>query len=140
DDVVHFQAAAAHAFLDVLRGVHGAGHHVHLGFQAHAGHAQRLAHAFLVIDHVVLGQGVQDTLVGRDGHRLGSIQYALDVGAADFAITDRHDAVGVQAADVIAGNADESRVDAATRHQLGFFHCALDGLHGGFDVHHHALF
>ncbi len=48
--------------------------------------------------------------------------------------------MGVQAADVIACNAHEGRVDAAARHQLSFFNGALDRLHGGLDVHHHAFF
>jgi hypothetical protein len=112
---------------------------VNLGFQTHAGHAQWLANAFLVVDHVILRQGVQHALVGRNRHGLGSVEYALEVGGADFAIADGDDAVGVQAADVIAGHADERRVDAAAGHQLGFFDGALDRLHGGLDVHHHAL-
>ena len=110
-----------------------------LGFQAHARHAQGLAHAFLVVDHIVLRQGVQHPLVGRNGHGLGGVEHALEVGGADFAVADGDDAVGVQAADVVAGHADERRVDAAAGHQLGLFDGALDRLHGRFDVHHHAL-
>ncbi|MNZ51350.1 hypothetical protein D3C78_691600 [compost metagenome] len=110
-----------------------------LGFQAHARHAQRLAHTFLVIDHVVLRQGVQHALVSRNGHGLGSIKHTFEVGKADLAVANGDDAVGVQAADMVAGHADERRVDAAASHQLRFFHCALDRLHGGLDVHHHAL-
>lgn len=139
DDVVDLEAAAAHALLDVLRSIHRAGHHVHLGFQAHPGHAQRLAHAFLVIDHVILGQGMQHPLVRRDRHRLGGIQYPFDIRRVHLAIADRHDAVGIEAADVVAGDADERRVDTATGHLLGLIDGALDRLHGGLDVHHHAL-
>ncbi|MNR08675.1 hypothetical protein D3C85_1248430 [compost metagenome] len=80
DDVVDFQTAATYALLDVLRGVHCAGHHVHLGFQAHTGHAQRLAYTFLVIDDVILRQGMQHALVSRDRHRLGRVEHALQVG------------------------------------------------------------
>lgn len=80
---------------------------MHLGFQAHPGHAQRLAHAFLVIDHVILGQGMQHPLVRRDRHRLGGIQYPFDIRRVHLAIADRHDAVGIEAADVVAGDADE---------------------------------
>lgn len=112
---------------------------MHLGFQAHPGHAQRLAHAFLVIDHVILGQGMQHPLVRRDRHRLGGIQYPFDIRRVHLAIADRHDAVGIEAADVVAGDADERRVDTATGHLLGLVDGALDRLHGGLDVHHHAL-
>ncbi|MCY1176140.1 hypothetical protein D9M73_164010 [compost metagenome] len=83
---------------------------------------------------------MQHALVSRDRHGLGSVEHTLKVRRADFAITNRHDAVGVQAADVIAGHADECRVNAATGHQLRFFDGALDRLHGGFDIHHHAFF
>src|SRR5690606_29304426 len=49
------------------------------------------------------------------------------------------DAMGVHAADVIAGDAGEHRVNLAASHQLRLFDSALDGLHGGLDIHHHAL-
>ena len=68
---------------------------MNLGFQTHAGHAQRLTHAFLVIDHIVLRQGVQHALIRRDGHGLGGIEYALQIRGADFAITNGNDAVAV---------------------------------------------
>src|SRR5450830_141944 len=139
NDVVDFQAAAAHTLFNVLCGIDRAGHHVDLGFQPHARHAEGLAYAFLVVDHVVLRQGVQHALVRRDRHGLGRVEYALKVGRTDFTVADRHDAVGVQAADVIARHADERRVNPATGHQLCFFDGALDRLHGGLDVHHHAL-
>ena len=112
---------------------------MHLGFQTHAGHAQRFTHTFLVIDHVILWQGVQHALVRRDGHGLGGVEYALQIRRAHFAIANGHNAVAVEAADMVAGHADKGRVNAATGHQLGFFHSALDRLHGGFDIDHHAL-
>ena len=112
---------------------------MHLGLQAHAGHAQRLAHAFLVIDHVILGQGVQHALVRGNRHGLRGVEHALDVGRAHFTITYGDDTVAVQAADVIASHTDERRVNAATRHQLRLFHRTLDRGHGGFDIDHHAL-
>ena len=42
DQVLDLETAALHALLDVLGRVHRAGHQVHLAFQAHAGHAERL--------------------------------------------------------------------------------------------------
>jgi hypothetical protein len=66
DDVLHLEAAALDALDDVLRGADRAGDHVHLGLQPHAGHAQRLLDAFLVVDDVFLRQDVQDLLVGRN--------------------------------------------------------------------------
>ena len=67
---------------------------MHLGFQAHAGHAQRLAHPFLVIDDVFLGQDVQGALIGRDRHGLRRIDYPLHIVGQDFAVADGDDAVG----------------------------------------------
>ncbi len=107
NDVVHFQTAAAHALLDILRGVHRAGDYVHLGLQTHAGHAQRFTHALLVVDHVVLRQGVQHALIGRNGNRLRRVEHTLQIGGTHFAVADGHDAVGIQAADVVTGQTDE---------------------------------
>ena len=54
-------------------------------------------------------------------------------------VADADHAVGVQAAHVAAGDAGIHRVDLAAGHELGFLHRALDRLHGGLDVDHHAL-
>ena len=133
------QAAALHALDDVLRGAVGTGDDVHLGLQAHAGHAERLADAFLRVDDEFLRQDVQDLLVGRDRHRLRRVDHAVDVAGCDFLVADRDDAVRVQAAHVAAGDAGVHRVDLAAGHQLGFFDRALDRLHGRVDVDDHAL-
>ena len=78
-------------------------------------------------------------LVGGNRHGLGRVDHVLHVHIADLAIADRHHAVRVQAAHMAAGDAGVHRVDLAAGHQLGLFDGALDRLHGGFDVHHHAL-
>ena len=84
--VTHLQPAAAHAFHDVLRRRHGAGDDVHLDLEAHAAHAQRLAHAVLAVDDEFLRQDVQDLLVVRDRDRLRRLDDAVEfrggVGAA----------------------------------------------------------
>ncbi len=46
----------------------------------------------------------------------------------------------IEAAHVTAGDAGVHRVNFTARHQFGFFHGALDGLHGGFDVDHDSFF
>jgi hypothetical protein len=108
-------------------------------FQAHAAHPDRVADAFLgVVDDVFLGDGVQDLLVGRHGDGLGRLEHAVEVGIGHFAARHRHDTGRVAALGVAAGNGGVDRADLAAGHQLGFFHRALDRLHGGFDVHHHA--
>ncbi len=112
---------------------------MHLGLQTHARHAERLAHAFLVIDHVFLRKDMQHLLIGRNRHGLAGIQYPLDIGLDDLTVTDGNDAVGIEAADVVAGQTREYRVDLAAGHELGFFYGALDRLDGGLDVDHYAL-
>ena len=97
------------------------------------------ARLLLVVDHVVLRPGVQHALVSRDRHGLGGVDHALDVGRADFAIADRHDAVGVQAADVIARQRRRTPSESGNRPSAALLRWRADRLHGGLDVHHHAL-
>ena len=138
-DVVDRQAAALHALDDVLRGALGARHDVHLGLETHARHADRLADAFLIIDDEFLRQDVQDLLVGRNRHGARRIDHAIDVIGRHFLVADRDDAVRVETAHMTAGNARVHRMNFATGHQLGFFDGALNRLHGGLDIHHHAF-
>ncbi len=139
DQVLHLDAAAAHALDDVLRCGHGTRDDVHLDLEPHARHADRLAHILLAIDDEFLAQHVQDLLVGRDVHGARRLERAVDVERADFAVLHRHHAGGVEAADVAAGDADIGRGDLAIGHQLGFFQRPLDRRHGGLDVDDHTL-
>jgi hypothetical protein len=138
-DVLDRQPAALYALDDVLRRALRAGHYVHLRLEAHAGHADRLADALLVIDQELLRDDVQDLLVGRDGNGARGVDDALDVAGRDLALANRDDAVRVQAAHVAAGDARVDVADLAAGHQLGFLDRALDRQHGGLDVDHHAL-
>ena len=67
----------------------GAGDDVHLGLQAHARHADRVADALLAVDDEFLRQHVQDLLVGGDRHRLGGVDDVLDVAVAHLLVADR---------------------------------------------------
>src|SRR6516165_8285545 len=64
----------------------------------------------------------------------------IDIAVAHLLVAHAHYAVRVEAAYVTAGNAGEHRVDLAAGHELGFLHRALDRLHRGLDVDHHAFF
>ena len=139
DQVVHLQAAALHALADVAGGRLGAGDQVRAHLEPHAAHAHRVADAFLgVVDDVFLRDGVQDLLVGRHRDRLGGLEHAVEVGIGHFAAGHRHDARGIAALGVAAGNRGVHGADLAAGHQLGLFDRALDRLHRGLDVHHHA--
>ena len=139
DQIVHFEPAAAHALDDVLRRAHRAGDDMHLHFEADAAHADRLAHIFLAVDDEFLREDMQHLLVGRNVDRLRRFDHARHVGLRDFLLLDRHHAARIEAADMAAGDPGEHVRDLAVGHQLGFFERALNGLHGGFDIHHHAF-
>jgi hypothetical protein len=78
-DVGDVEAGAVAALDDVLRRGDGAGDDVDLRLQAHAGHAERLLDAVLLVDDVVLRQDVQHLAVHRDRDRLRGVDHALDV-------------------------------------------------------------
>jgi hypothetical protein len=120
DQIVHLQAAAANALHDVLRRGHRAGDDVNLHLEAHARHADRLAHVLLPVDDEFLPQHVEDLLVGRNVHGARGVDCALHVERADLAVLDGHHPRRVEAADVAARNADEGRADLAIGHEFGF--------------------
>src|SRR5260221_634645 len=138
-DVVDAETAALHALDDVLCRAVGAGDDVHLGLEPHSRHADGIADAFLRIDDVFLRQDVQDLLIGGNGDRLGGIDHAFDVALHHLLVLDGDDAVRIEAAHVAAGNSGVDRVDFASGHELRLFDRALNGLHRGLDVDHHAL-
>ena len=140
DDVVHFQATALHALDDVLCRALGPRHHVNLGLEPHAGHADRFANAFLAVDQEFLRQDVEYLLVRGYRDRLGRIDNAIHVPGRYFLVADRHDAVRIQTAHVAAGYSRVDRVNITPRHQFRFLDGALDRMHRRLDVHDDALF
>ena len=113
---------------------------MHLRLEADAGHAPGLLDALLVVDHVLLGQHVEHLLVGGYRHGPRRVEDALEILGHHLLILDRHDSVGVQAADVGAGDADVHRMNLAAGHELRLIDGALDRLHRGVDVDDHTLF
>src|SRR5690606_32928927 len=97
------------------------------------------ADAVLIVDHVLLGQDMQDLAVCWNGDRFGGIDDTLDVVLADFLVLDGHDSVGVETTDVTSCDADVDGRDVASSHVLRFLNRLLNRLHGGIDVDHHAL-
>ena len=138
-ETFHRQPAALDALVEVLRGRKRAGHHVDLGFQAHAGHTDRVLNAFLAVDHVFLRHHMQDLLIGRDRHRARRFDHRIDIARSDFAVADRDHADRVQGPDMAAGDADVCCAHPAVGHQLGGFDGAADRIDGVVDVDHHAL-
>ena len=140
DQIVHFQSTATHALDDVLRRRDRSGDDVHLDFEPHAAHAERLAHSVLPVDDEFLGEDVQDLLVGRNWHGARGLDRALHVDRRHLLVLDRYHPGGVEALDVAPGDARENALDLAVGHQFRFFERALDGVHGRLDVYDHALF
>ena len=91
-------------------------------------------------DDEFLRQNVNRSLVRRYRDRLRSFDYALDIAAGHFLVAYSDDAVGIQTADMAAGDSRMDGVDFATSHQFGLFHRTLNRLDGGLDVHDHTLF
>ena len=75
---------------------------MHARIQAHATHANRLAHARLVVNDVFLHHGVQDLMVGGDVHRFGGVFGAFNVGFCYFAIFNFDHALRIKATNVVA--------------------------------------
>src|SRR5262249_17997216 len=109
------------------------------GFQAHAGHAERLFDAVLVVDDVILRQDVQHFAVHRDRDGFRRVHHALDVALAHLFVFHRHDAVAVEPLDVAAGDAGEYGIDFAPGHHAGFGHGLLDRFDRALDVDDDAL-
>ncbi len=81
------QAAAAHAFDDVLGRALGTGDDVDLGLQADAAHADRLLH-LLAVDDELLRLDQQQALVGGDVDRLGGLHHpATSAGVTSRSFT-----------------------------------------------------
>jgi hypothetical protein len=56
-------------------------HEMRVHFETHAGHADRVADAFLrIVQHVVARYRVQDLLVGRDCNGLRRFEHAVEIG------------------------------------------------------------
>ena len=138
-DVGHVQAGPVAGFDDVLGAGHGAGDDVHLGLQADAAHAERLADAVLLVDDELLGQDMDDLPVHGDGDGLGGVDDAAHVLLGDLAVLDGDDALGVDPLDVAAGDPGVDRFDLAAGHQLRLFDGLADRGDRALDVDDHPL-
>jgi len=139
DQIIHFQSTAAHTLDDVLGRADCAGNHMHPGLQAHTGHTHRLLDPLLLIDDELLGQDMQNLLIGWYGYSAGGIDHPLHITVGHLVILDCHNAVGVETANVAASDTGMHRMNLATGHQLCLLHCPLNRLNGGLNIHHHTL-
>ena len=85
-DVGHGEAAALDAAdRRSARSERRRGDQVDAHLEAHAAHADRVADAVLVVDHVLARQRVEDHAVGVDRDGARAFEHALEVGARDLA-------------------------------------------------------
>jgi hypothetical protein len=136
DQAVGLEASAVHAAYQVLRRRYRPGDDMDLGFEPYADHVERVADAFLVVHYEGLRYHVQHFAVHGYHDGPGSLDDALDVGLAYLAplAGDGHDASGVDALDIGAGNADEAVLDLAAGHQLRGFDGLGHRLERRFDI------
>src|SRR5436190_13058769 len=134
EQVAHVEPGAVAALDQVLPRAHRAGHDVDARFEAHAGHADRLADAVLVVDDELLRQDVEDLLVGGEGDGARGVHDPLDVPRRHLAVADRDHAMAVEALDVAPGRAGDHAADLAGGHQLRLLDRPADRLHRLLDV------
>ena len=138
-DVRHFHFAAVAGTHDILRRGHGPGHDVHLHFQTHARHAQRIGNAALIVHNIFLRQNVDHFAVGGNIDGPGRIQRPVNIALRHFAAADGNDAVAVDAVDMAAGNAHVDGVNLAAGHEFGSLNGRTDGTHRLLNVDHYPL-
>src|SRR5207249_582585 len=139
EQVAHVEPGAVAALDQVLPGAHRAGHDVDARLEAHAGHADRLADAVLVVDDELLRQDVEDLLVGGEGDGTRGVHDPLDVPRRHLAVAHRDHAMAVEPLDVAPGRACDHAADLAGGHQLGLLDRPADRLHRLLDVDDDAL-
>ncbi len=105
----------------VLQAVDVAVNDVDIHLDPRAVHADRVEDAGLAIHLKMLADGVDDAVVGGKIDRLGVLDHVLHVLLGDFAVggNDGMNAVIVEAADVVAGDAQIDAADFDIGHLLG---------------------
>ena len=123
----HLITRTLHAPPEVLDRAGEDRHQVYLGLQPGAGHPDRLGDALLLVDQVVLGNGMEQLVVPAEAHVARDIIDPRHVAGADLAAGDRDHPVGAPGRDVLSRDAAEDRADLHARHRLGVLHRLGDG-------------
>ena len=92
NELVDLDPGALHALGEVLHARARRGDDVRLDLEAHRGHADRVADAFLAVDHVTARDDVQDLARVRDGDRSGRLDRTDGVAAVDVVPDGHHSA------------------------------------------------
>ncbi len=99
------------------------GHQMNRHLESSAQHSERISDTSLFIDDELLRNGVEDLAIRWEGSRLGGFEYSVDVLTGDLTILPcyRHNAAGIDTADIGASHTDVGSRDLDSGHDLGFF-------------------
>ena len=136
--VRHAIPGALHALAQVLRGRRLHRHEVHLDLEAHPRHPDRVHHAVLLVDHVLMRDVVQQLVVPPQGHRARYFVDARHVLPRDLFPRHRHHARGGPRRHVLAGDPARDAAHLRPRHPLGVAHRGHDRPRRLIDVADHA--
>ena len=133
-ELLHAVARALDGFAQVHRRRRPDGDEVHLGLEARTDHADRVAHADVLVDRVFLRDRMNELAVLRDRLRAGDGIGAFHVGARDLGAGHRRDAGAGHRLHMLTGDPRVHTLDLRPRHPFGVLHRLGDGAHGLFDV------
>ncbi len=129
DGFGHFKAGAVGAGDGALQGAAGAGGDVQIDFKPRADHADGIEDAGLLVEDELAREQVKDFAIGRALDGAGTFDGGAHIFAGDLAhaVAQFEAAVGVDAANMRAADADNALVDVGMGHALGLLVGGLDG-------------
>ena len=137
-ELAHLVAGALDALAQVDRRRRADRDEVHLRLEPRAAHPDRIADAGVLVDGVLLRDGVQQLAVLRDRLRARHLVRAIDVGLVDLVVAHGDDALGGHRLHVLAGDAGVHVGDRRARHALGVLQRLADRARRLLDVGHDA--
>ena len=133
-EILRFIAGFLDRLADVVRWRRSDCDQIHLGFQPGANHANRIANAGVLVDRVLLRNGVEQFSLARDRLCAGHLVRAVHIGTRDLVAIHGHNALTSHSLHVLARDSDVERLDFQTRHSLRITKCLRDRACGLFDV------
>ena len=137
DGVVDADAGTIHGGDNILSGGAGGSDDVHVGFEALADHANRVADIVLRVEKKFLGQNVEDFAIFGKLHAAGGFDSATNIVTLNVtrASADGDAAAAIDAADVDAGHADKGGFDGHANDGFGFFDGAANRTDREVEIH-----
>jgi hypothetical protein len=138
DELGDLIAGPLHAFAEVLEHARKHRHQVDFGFEPGPCHPDGLADPTLLVDQVILGDGVQQLVVAPEADVARHVVHPGHIAGADLVSGDRHHAMRRAPGNMLPRDAAVDRPDLDARHALGALHGLVDGPGCLFDVAHDA--